>query len=302
MSIQNNDQDFYALRDVIPEHIRNTSTSLRDFLESYYDWLQSADDQPNHIINKILENRDVDKVSLTFIEYLRKEFASALPLNIQANPRKVYKQINDMYRSKGSIPSYEALFNLLFNEEIELYYPRVDILKPSDGKWDQAQNRYINNDGFISDKKYIQDSFYYQNFSYVIKTGQTVDKWQDAVKKLLHPSGFEFFGQVLIQTRANRRYSSIPPGFVDPLEGKLPIIVDTVIAKAKSIAFSVFIEEGPLVNSTLNASSSSLFHFEETKFLNPEQNVDYSTLTFNDVNSGSKTAFSFPSEIITKPL
>lgn len=303
MSIQENNQDFFSLRDIIPEHIQSSNTNLRDFLEAYYDWLQSAEDQPSHIINKVIENRNIDKISDLFIEYLRAEFASGLPLDIKANPRKVYKQINDMYRSKGSVPSYEALFNLLFNEEIELYYPRVDILKPSDGKWDQANQRYINNDGFISDKKYIQDSFYYQNFSYVIKTGQTVDRWRDSVKKLLHPSGFELFGQVLIQSFATKLYSQIPPGFNDPLEGKFPIILDNVIAKARSIAFSIVIERSAEDNGvTINAASSNYYNLEETKFLNPEKNSVYGNLTFVEVNTGGKTTLSFPSQITLKPL
>lgn len=303
MSIQISNQDFFALREIIPEHIKDSNTNLRDFLEAYYSWLQSAEDQPSHIINKVIENRDVDRVSDLFIDYLRLEFASGLPLDIKANPRKVYKQINDMYRSKGSVSSYEALFNLLFNEEIELYYPRVDILKPSDGKWDQANQRYINNDGFISDKKYIQDSYYYQSFSYVIKTGQTIDKWRSSVKKLLHPSGFELFGQVLIQTFASKKYSQIPPGFNDPLEGKFPIILNTVIARARSIVFNIAIERAAAdTGATINAASASFSHLEESKFLNPEKNSVYGSLTFVEVNSGKKTTLSFPSQITLKPL
>lgn len=295
MPIQTSRQDYYDLTRLIPEHIRQNGGNLEDFIESYFEWMQSADDQPGHILNTLLENRDIDSASEQFIEYLQREFATSIPQQIQADPRKLYKQVNDIYRSKGSIPSYEALFNLLFNDQIELYYPRVDLLKPSDGKWDQTQGRYLNNDGFISDKKYIQDSRYYQNFSYVIKTGQTIDYWQDAVKKLLHPTGFAFFGQILIQSTAARRYSLIPPGFVDPQEGRLPLILSAVVGSSRGIALSALLFD-VTVPST-NALGPTFLHFDQTKFVNTSPISNYTDLVIQDVISGAKTNVTLSTEI-----
>lgn len=294
MAIQTERQDYYSLSGIVPEHIRTNGGNLEQFLEAYFEWMQSSQDQPGHIINTLTENRDIDKAADQFIEYLQREFATSIPQQIQADPRKLYKQVNDIYRSKGSIPSYEALFNLLFNDKIELYYPRVDLLKPSDGKWDQTQNRYTNNDGFISDKKYIQDSRYYQNFSYVIKTGQTIDYWQDAVKKLLHPTGFAFFGQVLVQSFASKKYSQIPPGFVDPQEGKLPLILATISGKYRDFVVTMKLtKEEP----RLNALGSSFLHFEQTKFINNSPILDYADLSIETVSAGGKTNITLATEI-----
>lgn len=292
MALTTNKQDYYSLTDVIPDHIRQTDGNLKVFLESYFEWMQQSTTDPAHILNNLLDNRDIDKVSEELIEYLQREFASTIPQQIQTDPRKLYKQVNDIYRSKGSIPSYEALFNLLFNDEIELYYPRVDLLKPSDGKWDQAQGRYLNNDGFISDKKYIQDSKYYQNFSYVIKTGQTIDYWQDAVKKLLHPAGFAFFGQVLIQSSASKRYSQTAPGQIDPQEGRVPIILTTVSAAPRLESSLMFIDKNIIPSNSLGPT---FLHFDQTKFKNTEENSYYGQLTFTEVNSGSRTNYTVPS-------
>jgi len=295
MPIQTERQDYYNLNGIIPEHIRQNGGNLQDFIETYFEWMQSSQDQPGHIINTLLENRDIDEAAEQFIEYLQREFATSIPQQIRANPRKLYKQVNDIYRSKGSIPSYEALFNLLFNDQIELYYPRVDLLKPSDGKWDQTQGRYLNNDGFISDKKYIQDSRYYQNFSYVIKTGQTIDYWQDAVKKLLHPTGFAFFGQVLIQSIATKRYSQIPPGFSDPQEGRLPIIITAISGAIRSVTPSMTLDR--TVN-TNNALGASFLHFEQTKFVNTAPISNYGSLTVEQVSTGDKTNLTLSTDII----
>lgn len=294
MPIETSRQNYYSLDGIIPEHIRTNGGNLNEFIEAYYEWMQESQNQPGHIINTLLENRDIDEASEEFIEYLQREFATSIPQQIQADPRKLYKQVNDIYRSKGSIPSYEALFNLLFNDQIELYYPRVDLLKPSDGKWDQTQGRYLSNDGFVSDKKYIQDSRYYQNFSYVIKTGQTIDYWQDAVKKLLHPTGFAFFGQVLIQSLANKRYSQIPPGFTDPQEGKVPLILATIDGSIRSFIATLKLTKH---EERLNALGASFLHFDQTKFVNVGENSYYSDLTFEQVSTGAKTPITLPAEI-----
>jgi len=48
--------------------------------------------------------------------------------------------------------------------------------------------RYINMDGHISSLKYIQDSYFYQMFSYMLKTGEDKEKWKDMIKNV-HPAG-----------------------------------------------------------------------------------------------------------------
>jgi len=55
---------------------------------------------------------------------------------------------------------------------------------------------YSSNDGLISTNKRVQDNKFYQNFSYVIRTEATIDKYRDALLKIAHPAGFGFFGQV----------------------------------------------------------------------------------------------------------
>ena len=51
--------------------------------------------------------------------------------------------------------------------------------------------KYINQDGHISEgSKKIQDSLYYQDYSYVIKVSESINKWRDSLKRAVHPSGF----------------------------------------------------------------------------------------------------------------
>jgi hypothetical protein len=52
---------------------------------------------------------------------------------------------------------------------------------------------YIKNDGFISDAMKIQDSRYYQAYSYVIRIDELLSTFKDAVKTYVHPAGMALF-------------------------------------------------------------------------------------------------------------
>ncbi len=56
--------------------------------------------------------------------------------------------------------------------------------------------RWINTDGFLDSDKKIEDSFFYQDFSYVLKVSKSLNVYQGIVKKLLHPAGTILFGEV----------------------------------------------------------------------------------------------------------
>ena len=47
----------------------------------------------------------------------------------------------------------------------------------------------------------VQDSLYYQDYSYVLKVGRSIAGWRDAFKKTMHTAGFYFTGQVDIESR-----------------------------------------------------------------------------------------------------
>ena len=59
---------------------------------------------------------------------------------------------------------------------------------------------FTNNSGFLSDKKYLIDSLYYQEYSYVLKIGLATNSYKNIVKRLVHPAGFQMFGEISTQT------------------------------------------------------------------------------------------------------
>lgn len=59
------------------------------------------------------------------------------------------------------------------------------------------------NSGFISDSIFIQDSKYYQKFSYVTRIDERLNTYKSAVKTMVHPSGMRLFGEFNITNNYN---------------------------------------------------------------------------------------------------
>lgn len=60
---------------------------------------------------------------------------------------------------------------------------------------------FVNERGKISNNVMrIQDSKYYQDYSYVVRIGQSINEWRESLKQSVHPSGWNVFGEVSIST------------------------------------------------------------------------------------------------------
>jgi hypothetical protein len=58
-----------------------------------------------------------------------------------------------------------------------------------------GQGKWLNSKSFLSDTMKIQDSYYYQNFSYEIVSERLLNTYETMVKDVLHPAGMVLFGQ-----------------------------------------------------------------------------------------------------------
>lgn len=358
----------------IPSFIRLEHPSFVAFLETYFEWLENQ----GAYLRNTLDLSDVNNIDRTFDEFIEsfkyqylndfpEQLAISQTTGKPVDPRKLIKNIKSFYEAKGTEKSYQLLFRILYDTNVDFYYPKVDILRASDGKWiqrksirvtsstgpsilnsvgkkiyqvingavtasaivnessryqlglfevtelflsgingsfvanvplyfevdgttlnerkvysiitnitttsdglnyrigdkviftnasgDSGQNAsakvsqvsalgaiqkitidnfgvnyqtaptitinsntgsgfagtcsigalcnfegyYANNDGKLSSNKVIQDNHYYQNYSYVLKTEVTIDKYRNVIKRLIHPAGMAFFGQVLIK-------------------------------------------------------------------------------------------------------
>ena len=81
--------------------------------------------------------------------------------------------------------------------KIDISTASVDVVSVAD-----TDGTFISERGKISETTMrVQDSLYYQDYSYVIKVGQSIARWRDAFKKTMHTAGFYFTGQVDIESQ-----------------------------------------------------------------------------------------------------
>lgn len=257
----------------LPDFVREEYDNYVRFLEVYNKF--KDDDVRKGIVNFLI-NRDVDLTDDKWLDLFHDEYAIRLPKTMLEDRRLVYKFIKDFYRAKGTEQATRFLFRLLFNEEIEFYYPGRDLLRPSNSKWskdislrinsfinedifdyvgtqiigvdsgaktkvekiisyinedqiiiyelfytkateafnidefikDEDNNtlgkildkieypgKYLSYDGHTSSFKKIQDSYYYQEYSYVIKSGISLNLYKDILINLTHPAGTKVFAE-----------------------------------------------------------------------------------------------------------
>jgi hypothetical protein len=89
------------------------------------------------------------------------------------------------------------------------------------GPYYQSDGRWLNEGGWLSSKKKLQDSWYYQNYSYVIKSDLVLDRFKELVKKTIHPAGMNLFAQVQIrrELQSDLPFSARMSGIVIPFIG-----------------------------------------------------------------------------------
>ena len=131
----------------IPEFVREDHQQFVKFLQAYYEWLDQ-----NYKPRGLETVGDIDETLDQYVEYFADQFLAAFPKALVVDKRLIIKHAKEIYLAKGTPKSYDLLFRLMFNEEPQqIYYPKQDMLRVSDGKWSQS---YI-----LRGKDVIGDSF-----------------------------------------------------------------------------------------------------------------------------------------------
>lgn len=126
-----------TLQHQVPAFVAEENPLFMEFLDAYYEWLEQ-DGMSIDYIRNALNFLDVDQTLDRFINNFWEEVKD-IPLEAKANRRLLAKHIYDLYQSKGTIKSYKLLFRILYNEDVEIYTPKEDMLRVSDGKWQVNQ-------------------------------------------------------------------------------------------------------------------------------------------------------------------
>ena len=129
-----------------------------------------------------------------------------------------------------------------------------------------TSGKYVNQDGHISEgSKKIQDSLYYQDYSYVVRVAESINKWRDSIKRAVHPSGFYVTGEVNIQTRLAGGVkqpvgATLSQGLFSgtsdsPIYMRLNTLFNTIFHRRTGVGFKFMSNAGQLDGKTLVSSA-----------------------------------------------
>lgn len=154
----------------VPEFVVADHPKFVTFIEKYYEFMANntlmATSANSDVYyygadtgTKILQDiRDVDKTDFDqFVEKFRRQYGFSFPQSIypDANRATLYKNMVNFYQSVGTEDAFKMLFRLLYNEEIEIYYPKRDLLIASGGNYIQQSRirvNYVDNINHIENK------------------------------------------------------------------------------------------------------------------------------------------------------
>ena len=117
-----------------PSFVKSNGPKLVSFMKAYYEWMETSG-QATERFKNLSQYQDIDSTLDTFVQYFGKEVLGAIPQTTLSNKKLLAKHARDLYRARGSEESFKLLFRILYDEDIELYYPGDNILRASDGRW-----------------------------------------------------------------------------------------------------------------------------------------------------------------------
>jgi len=219
------------VKDVLPEYFVSDYSKLVTFLEKYHDFLDSdGDNEFKKEINDIFAIRDIEQTSTENLDLVISEIGDGLrSASFFSEPRLMARLLANFYRAKGTRNSTEGFFRGFFDEEVTIEYPKVNIFTIND-----ADNNFLSHQIGADSQKFIQDNFRFQIFSILVKSGISVSAYENLYKKLVHPSGFHFAGEVALELQGQINVTALQGSDSDEIRGISSI--DPIISGTATVA------------------------------------------------------------------
>ena len=116
----------------------------------------------------------------------------------------------------------------------------------------------------------LTDSFFYQDYSYVVKSKTPIEQWRDLIKSTTHPAGFKLFGQVDVESSGTTKMPDTTPDqkastftivqLWDPEKNKI-----TVENTRRTVTQIVQKIENTRIKRGIGSAATSEFNFNETR-------------------------------------
>jgi hypothetical protein len=185
--------DIDEIDNVLPPHYVAESKELVALLRSYYEWMNKPGN-PSLEINSLKEIHDIDRTHDKYLERIMRVFARSVPNHVEMDKRRLLKIIVEYYSTRGSDDSVHLFFKIFYRETIKLFFPKELLFESSSHK------------SASSGKFKIRDSYYYQEFSYNVKSSRSSREWKADFLNLVHPAGLLFFASFAIEMFAENEW------------------------------------------------------------------------------------------------
>lgn len=117
-----------------PAHYRENYPQLVEFVKMYYAWLEQKDQVIGHA-RRLVEYRDIDEIPEDYLIYFKSKYLPYIKFITNTDKRTLVKNVQDLYRSKGTERGINLFFRLVYGVPAEVYYPATDLFRLSDNTW-----------------------------------------------------------------------------------------------------------------------------------------------------------------------
>lgn len=127
--------------------------------------------------------------------------ASATSMTLTANAAVAVTGSSYIILDLYTTPTYagtilKSFYDNTINNSVDM--ENMALIEFTIGGVAKYQGYYISNDGFLNDSIRLQDSEFYQKFSYVVTVDENIEAYRSYVKSFLHSAGMAMFGEYQI--------------------------------------------------------------------------------------------------------
>ena len=122
------------IEDQLPDFIQSDYIMFVKFLKAYYEFLEQ-NNQAQEVLQNINNYANIDETSEEMVKKFLINYSKDMANTDAADKRLLVKKIREIYSRKGTEDAYKILFNILYKETIDFFYPYDIVLKLSEGTW-----------------------------------------------------------------------------------------------------------------------------------------------------------------------
>ena len=178
----------------LPDFVQTDYEMFVKFLKVYYEFLEQ-NNQAQEVLQDMSKYADIDTTSQDLVSKFIQNYANDFYKSEITENRLLVKKIREIYSKKGTESAYEILFNILYKETVEFFYPYEYVLKPSSAQ--------VVNPKFLRVKQtnYRQNIFDFENTEVI----GSISKARAIVNKVreIDLNGFQVFELILDETSVN---------------------------------------------------------------------------------------------------